>query len=55
MQNHTNTTVKKYIMVNKETGARIECTPKYLFKWLELGFEVEEIELSPADDSGAGA
>ncbi|MFB9279402.1 hypothetical protein [Cohnella cellulosilytica] len=37
------TNEKKYIMVNKANGARIECTEKYLASWLARGFEVEEI------------
>ncbi|MOA55045.1 hypothetical protein D3C78_1787640 [compost metagenome] len=35
---------KKYVMFNKENGARIECTEKYLTHWLARGFEVEEIK-----------
>lgn len=36
---------KTYVMVNKINGARIECTEKFLAKWLSLGFEVEKILL----------
>jgi hypothetical protein len=35
---------KKYVMINKTNGARIECTEKYLASWLARGFEVEEIK-----------
>jgi len=34
---------KKYVMINRANGARIECTEKYLVSWLARGFEVEEI------------
>ncbi|POR29280.1 hypothetical protein [Paenibacillus polymyxa] len=34
---------KTYIMINHSNGARIECTQKYLFKWIAKGFEIEEI------------
>jgi hypothetical protein len=37
---------KKYVMVNKTSGARIECTEKYLLEWITRGFEVEEIILT---------
>ncbi|MMZ43619.1 hypothetical protein D1872_51810 [compost metagenome] len=36
---------KTYIMYNKSTNARIECTEKYLLKWMSMGFEVESIKL----------
>jgi hypothetical protein len=34
---------KKYVMVNKENGARIVCTEKYVIAWLARGFEIVEI------------
>ncbi|MFC7558610.1 hypothetical protein ACFQY3_05735 [Paenibacillus farraposensis] len=34
---------KTYIMINHSNGARIECTQKFLFKWIAKGFEIEEI------------
>jgi len=48
MQNQTNDE-KKYIMINKSNGARIECTEKYVATWLAKGFEVEEIKLASSD------
>ncbi|MNE44651.1 hypothetical protein D3C77_697870 [compost metagenome] len=41
---------KTYVMVNKVTGARIQCTEKYLPYWLSKGFEVEEILNATAED-----
>ncbi|MFD2368866.1 hypothetical protein ACFSO0_02450 [Brevibacillus sp. GCM10020057] len=32
---------KIYVMVNKENGARVECTEKFLPEWLARGFEVD--------------
>lgn len=32
-----------YVMENKRTGVRIECTPNYLTQWLARGFEVVSI------------
>lgn len=37
--------VKVYVVVNKDNGARVQCTEKYLLEWLAMGFEVEEIIL----------
>lgn len=42
---------KTYVMVNKKTGARIECSEKYMLKWLAKGFDVEEIRLPDASSS----
>jgi len=41
---------KKYIMINKANGSRIECTEKYLASWLARGFEVEEIRYDGANN-----
>ncbi|WP_433752329.1 hypothetical protein [Paenibacillus amylolyticus] len=30
-----------YQLFNKENDVRIECTEKFLTKWIERGFEVE--------------
>lgn len=36
----------KYILFNRETGVRIECTDKVVLgKWLARGFEIERIEI----------
>lgn len=37
--------MKVYTMVNKDNGARIRCTEKFIVKWLAKGFEVESFEL----------
>jgi hypothetical protein len=34
-----------YFLENKNTGATMECTEKYLTQWLARGFEVVEIRL----------
>lgn len=34
---------RTYVMENKETGVRIECTYKYILHWIARGFEVIEI------------
>ena len=51
MQDNTRKTEKRYIMINEKNGARIECTEKYMVRWLERGFEVEEIRYDGASDS----
>jgi hypothetical protein len=33
----------KYVVFNKETGARLEVTEKYLVYWLAKGFEIEGV------------
>lgn len=44
---------KIYIMLNKENGAKVECTEKFLPQWLARGFEVDSIKLDAQliDDS----
>lgn len=42
-QNEEELDHKTYIMINHSNGARIECTQKFLFKWIAKGFEIEEI------------
>ncbi|GAA4724130.1 MULTISPECIES: hypothetical protein [Brevibacillus] len=34
---------KIYVMVNKENGAKVECTEKFLPEWFARGFEVDSI------------
>lgn len=33
-----------YVMYNKDTGATIECTKKFMMQWMARGFEVIEIK-----------
>ena len=35
--------VEEYVMINKQNGAVIRTSPKYLNSWLARGFEVLEI------------
>ncbi|MFI2856935.1 hypothetical protein ACH6EH_07315 [Paenibacillus sp. JSM ZJ436] len=42
--------MKEYTMLHKETGARVQCSEKYVFRWIAEGFEVEEIKLDVKDD-----
>lgn len=41
---------KKYIMINKENGARIRCAEKYVTSWLARGFKVEGIRYNGASN-----
>jgi len=36
---------KKYIMENRDTGAVIQTTEKYMPHWIARGFTVKEIKL----------
>jgi hypothetical protein len=43
--------VKKYVMVNKENGAHIVCTEKYVLAWLARGFEIVKIILEDKESN----
>lgn len=36
----------KYVMYNKQNGAIITCTQKYVAEWVKRGFEVQELQVS---------
>jgi len=36
--------MKKYVMENSTNGAVIECTERYIVRWLARGFTIKEIK-----------
>lgn len=46
-----NNTIKKYVLVNEDTDAIVECTEKYLVQWISRGFHISKIVYRGKEDS----